>query len=299
MDVLANLKAFLASADTGSFSQAARRSAVVPSVVAKRIDQLEWRIQAKLFTRSTRKLTLTDVGERYLPIVRTLVQQLDDTLAGMNSASGDIEGHIKIKIPSTLGTLYLSDLLRQFLLEQPRISMEVVLADRSVNPSEEGFDMALGALPELYGGVKDFALCPIERQLCAAPAYLAARGTPRELSELVGHDCLVFATSGARWEFQSKQGIVGVDVRPKLKTNDGAALYRATTEGLGIAVLAHYLAQPALATGALVQVLPQLHIPDIWLKALVPANRIDVPRIHILLQWLTLRLTAIAPLTLK
>ena len=90
-----------------------------------------------------------------------------------------------------------------------------------------------------------------------------------------------------------------MDVRPKLKTNDGAALYRATTEGLGIAVLAHYLAQPALATGALVQVLPQLHIPDIWLKALVPANRIDVPRIRILLQWLTLRLTAIAPLTLK
>ena len=83
MDTLANLKAFLATADSGSFSAAARQSGVVPSVVAKRIDQLEWRIQAALFTRSTRKLTLTDVGERYLPTVRKLVAQMDDVLAGM------------------------------------------------------------------------------------------------------------------------------------------------------------------------------------------------------------------------
>ncbi len=299
MDTLANLKAFLASADTGSFSQAARSSGLVPSVVAKRIDQLEWRIQAKLFTRSTRKLSLTDVGERYLPVVRALVQQLDDTLAGMARTSGSIEGHIKIKIPTTLGTLYLSDLLRQFLVEQPRISMEVVLADRSVNPLEEGFDMALGALPELYGGVKDFALCPIGRHLCAAPAYVAARGAPSSLSELMEHDCLVFTTSGARWEFQSAQGVVGVDVRPKLKTNDGTALFRATADGLGIAVLADYLALPALGAGVLVPVLPQLRLPDIWLKALIPANRVDLPRIRSLLQWLKLRLTAIEPISIN
>lgn len=286
MDTLANLKAFLASADAGSFSEAARQSGVVPSVIAKRVDQLEWRIRAALFIRSTRRLTLTDVGERYLPTVRRLVAQMDDALAGMAMGSGDLEGPIRIKIPTTLGTLYLSPLLNQFLLEQPRISMDVVLADRSVNPVEEGFDLAIGALPESYGQVRDHALGPIRRRLCAAPAYLARRGTPQQAADLIEHDCLVFTTSGARWEFHSPQGQVGVDVRPRLKTNDGEALCNATVSGLGIAVLADYLAAEPVAQGRLVEVCPQLRLPDIWLKALVPVNRYDLPRIQMLLQWL-------------
>ena len=292
MDMLANLKAFVVTADTGSFSEAARQSDLVPSVVSKRIDQLEWRIRAPLFIRTTRKLTLTDVGERYLPTVRQLVGQMEDMLAGMAQASGDLEGHIRIKIPTTLGTLYLSEMLNQFLQEQPRISMDVVLADRSVNPVEEGFDLAIGALPELYGQVKDHPLSPIRRRLCASPVYLARRGTPQQAAELIDHDCLVFTTSGSHWEFQSTQGQVGVDVRPKLKTNDGVALCQATVSGLGITVLADYLAAPAIRSGALVEILPQLKLPDIWLKALVPNNRIDLPRVRMLLQWLEQRLKA-------
>ncbi len=292
MDTLSNLKAFVTTADTGSFSEAARQSGLVPSVVSKRIDQLEWRIRAPLFTRTTRKLTLTDVGERYLPTVRDLVRQIDDTLAGMARASGDLEGHIRIKIPTTLGTRYLSDMLNEFLREQPRISMDVVLADRSVNPLEEGFDLAIGARPELYGEVKDHPLCPIARRLCAAPAYLARRGTPQHPAELMDHDCLVFSTSGAHWDFNTPQGQVGMNVQPKLKTNDGAALCRATVSGLGISVLADYLALPAIQAGKLVEILPDLSPPDIWLKALVPSNRIELPRIRMLLQWLEQRLTA-------
>ena len=296
MDTLANLKAFVSTADTGSFSEAARQSGLVPSVIAKRIDQLEWRIHAALFTRSTRKLTLTDVGERYLPQVRELVRQIEETLAGMAQASGDLEGHIRIKIPSTLGSLYLSEMLNEFLREQPRISMDVVLADRSVNPIEEGFDIAVGALPELYGQVKDYPLCPLRRRLCAAPSYLLRRGAPQKAAELMEHDCLVFTTSGARWEFQSPQGLVGVDVRPKLKTNDGMAIRQATMAGLGIAVLPNYLGASALAEGHIVELLPELKVPDIWLKALVPNKRKDLPRIRMLLQWLEQRLqTASSP----
>jgi DNA-binding transcriptional LysR family regulator len=290
MDTLSNLKAFVAAAETGSFSAAARQAGLVPSVISKRIEQLEWRIRAPLFTRTTRKLTLTDVGERYLPVVRALVRQVDDALAGMAQASGELEGHIRIKIPTTLGVLNLSRLLNQFLVEQPMISMDIVLADRSVNPLEEGFDLAIGARPESYGQVQDHPLCPISRRLCAAPAYLQRRGTPQAPAELMDHDCLVFATSGTRWEFQGPQGLVGVDVRPKLKSNDGSALCQATLDGLGVSVLADYLVAPALARGELVELMPDHHLPDLWLKALVPANRIELPRIRSLLQWLTVQL---------
>ena len=290
MDTLSNLKAFVAAAETGSFSAAARQAGLVPSVISKRIEQLEWRIRAPLFTRTTRKLTLTDVGERYLPVVRAMVRQVDDALAGMARASGELEGHIRIKIPTTLGVLNLSRLLNQFLVEQPMISMDIVLADRSVNPLEEGFDLAIGARPESYGQVQDHPLCPISRRLCAAPAYLQRRGAPQAPAELMDHDCLVFATSGTRWEFQGPQGLVGVDVRPKLKSNDGSALCQATLDGLGVSVLADYLVAPAMARGELVELMPDHHLPDLWLKALVPANRIELPRIRSLLQWLPVQL---------
>src|SRR6218665_1565415 len=121
MDTLANMRAFVAVAETGSFSAAARQAGLATSVIAKRVDQLEWRIQAPLFTRSTRRLTLTDVGERYLTTLRTLVRQVDDTLGGMAQASGALEGHIRIKIPTTLGQLYLNALLNRFLQSQPRV----------------------------------------------------------------------------------------------------------------------------------------------------------------------------------
>lgn len=292
MDTLDNLKAFVASAETGSFSGAARQAGVVPSVISKRVEQLEWRIRAPLFTRSTRRLSLTDVGERYLPLVRKLVREMDETLAGMSKASGEPEGHIRVKIPTTLGVMQLSELLARFVQARPMISMEVVLADRSVNPLEEGFDLAIGARPESYGQVRDHPLCPIRRRLCAAPAYLARRGTPSHPNQLLEHDCLVFATSGPRWEFLGPQGLVGVDVSPKLKSNDGASLCQAALAGMGITVLADYLVAPALASGELVEVLPGHRLPDLWLKALVPGNRIELPRVRSLLQWLSDELAA-------
>lgn len=286
MDTLANLRAFVDVADTGSFTQAARRIGVAPSVLTKRVDQLEWRIQARLFTRSTRRVTLTEVGERYLPQVRELVRQTQETLDGMQRATGALEGTIRIKIPSTLGQLYLGALLNRFLVDQPRVKLEVVLADRSVNPVEEGFDLAIGARPESYGQVQDHPLCPIRRRLCASADYLARRGPPKTAADLLDHDCLVFATTGTRWELQGSQGIVGVDVAPRLKSYDGIALREAALSGLGIAMLGDYLVAPALRAGQLQEVMPHLRLPDIWLKALVPANRVEVPRIRALLDWL-------------
>jgi DNA-binding transcriptional LysR family regulator len=286
MDTLANMRAFVAVAETGSFSEAARQAGLAPSVIAKRVGQLEWRIRAPLFTRSTRRLTLTDVGERYLTTLRTLVRQVDDTLGGMAQASGALEGHIRIKIPTTLGQLYLNDLLNRFLQNQPRVSLEIVLADRSVNPIEEGFDIAIGARPESYGQVQDHPLVPIRRRLCAASGYLERHGVPQTPADLLAHDCLVLTTTGTRWELQGPQGLVGVDVRAKLKSNDGLALRAATRQGLGIALLADYLVAADLREGQLQEVLPDMQLPDLWLKALVPANRIDLPRIRALLLWL-------------
>jgi DNA-binding transcriptional LysR family regulator len=290
MDTLSNLKAFVATAEAGSFSGAARELGIVPSVVSKRIDQLEWRVKAPLFIRTTRKLTLTDVGDRYLRTVRAVVRQVDDALAGMARSSGALEGHIRVKVPTTLGVMYLSSILNEFLRSQPMISMDIVLADRSVNPIEEGFDIAIGARPEHYGRVQDRPLCLIKRRLCAAPVYLEKRGTPRHPGDLIDHDCLVFTTSGTRWEFQHDERLIGIDVRPRLYTNDGMALREAVLGGSGIAVLGDYLVADELRSGELVEVLGDFDIPGVWLKALAPSDRVELPRIRMLLDWLEQRL---------
>jgi DNA-binding transcriptional LysR family regulator len=114
-------------------------------------------------------------------------------------------------------------------------------------------------------------------------------------ADLVDHDCLVFTTSGARWEFQSDQGLIGIDVRPKLRTNNGAAICQAALAGSGIAVLSDYLASAHLQSGQLLEVLPGFAVPGLWLKALVPSNRIELPRVRMLLDWLEQNLKPLPP----
>lgn len=286
MDLYENFRAFVTAAESASFSAAARKLDVVPSVIAKRVQDLEQRIQAPLFLRTTRSMELTDVGERYLLEIKNLLRNTDDVLGGLSKNRGHLEGHIKIKIPGTLGQLYLSPLLHEFMQRHPHLHLEILQADRSVNPLEEGFDLALGALPESYGGVMDIPLCALDRHLCAAPAYLQAQGTPTQASDLYTLDTLVYATSGSRWQLTGPQGTVILDLKPKMNTTDGVGLLQATRKGMGIAVIAAYLSAPDLRSGRLVEVLPDYRIPQIWLKALVPERRLQLPRIKELIEFL-------------
>ena len=290
MDLYDNFKAFVTAAESTSFSAAARKLDVVPSVIAKRIQDLEKRIQAPLFMRTTRSMELTDVGERYLIDIRALLSSTEDLLGGLSKHRGHLEGHIRLKVPGTLGQLYLSPILQKFMAMHPQLHLEVLQVDRSVNPLEEGFDIALGALPESYGGVVDIPLCALDRNLCAAPSYLAAHGAPTQPSDLYDLDTLVYATSGSRWQLLGPQGPVMLDLKPKFKTTDGAGLLQATLNGLGIAVLADYLSAPELQQARLVQVLPQYRVPQIWLKALVPERRLQLPRIKELIEFLEMHL---------
>jgi DNA-binding transcriptional LysR family regulator len=286
MDTLQNLKAFLAVAGSGSFSAAARRLGVAPSVVTKRIDQLEWAAKVALFARSTRRVAPTEAGERFLPRVRAAVAELDEVLSEMARPRRDLEGHLRVKVPTTLAVLYLGAILGRFQAQHPRVSLDVVLADRPLNPVEEGFDLAVVAFPASFSSVVDEPLCPLRRMVCASPAYLAARGVPRHPRELAGHDTLSFLPTGPVWTFRSDRGPIGVEVAPKLSANDNQVLLAAAREGNGVALLPSYVALPALRAGELEEVLEAFPVPEMWVKALVPENRVQIPRVRALLAFL-------------
>ena len=265
------------------------------SVVAKRIDQLEAAAGTRLFERSTRAVSLNEAGRNWIGRVRSLVADADDTMAKAARAGQDLEGPVRVKVPTTLTVLYLADALARFQQQHPRVVLDVVLTDRPVNPADEGFDIAVAVFGATFGGVVDLPLCAVRRVLCASPAYLARRGTPGHPRDLAGHDTLSFGPTGHVWPFGSPQGPVLMEVSPQLASNDGQVLLAGARAGNGVALLSEYVALPSLRRGELVTVLDDFPLPEIWLKALVPSARMQVSRVQALTGFLRCHFAPVPP----
>jgi DNA-binding transcriptional LysR family regulator len=220
---------------------------------------------------------------------------MSKTLNGASSTADRIEGHLRIKCPTTLTILNFGEILSEFQAVNPGISIEIALIDRSVNPVEEGFDLAIGAMPASYANVIDEPLSPYPRVLCAAPSYIARRGEPKHPIDLIDHDCLTFQTTGSTWSFESPRGLINVDVRSRFSANDSQVLHGAACRGLGIATVARYVARPSIESGALVTLLPDYPVPELWLKALVPLNRMKKAGVQSLLRWIKDRMQPLPP----
>lgn len=283
MTQLIDIKAFLATARTGSFSAAARDIGLAPSVITKRVSRLEHEIGATLFVRSTRRLTLTPEGERLRPRLQLLVGELEDTLKGAHPVKRGVVGRLRVKAPTTVGALHVGPSIARFKAQNPNVTIELVLVDRSVNPLEEGFDIALGALPASYANVLNFPLCEYARVLVASPSYLANSPGPREPTEIVEHECLAFLPIGLSWSFESEKGSIVVDVHASFSVNESGVLLAGALEGAGLTVIPRFLARDALADGRLVELLPNYPLTKLWFKALVPRTRAQKPEVKALL----------------
>jgi DNA-binding transcriptional LysR family regulator len=279
----------------GSFSAAARELDVAPSVITKRITRLEERVHTRLIVRSTRGLTLTPAGERLLPRFLRVVAELDELLIDTTSSAGEIEGHVRIKGPTTITSLYLGALFGEFQVINPRVTLEVVLMDRSVNPLEENYDLVVGARAASYPNVIDIPLCTYPQTLCCAPAYLRTKPEPRHPGDLIDHDCLTTVLFGTTWPFETPRGAVSVEVRSRFHANDGRVIQEGVRRGLGVAILPRYLADEDLKSGRLVPLLEAFPLATYWLKALVPRIKMDRPAVRELVAFLKARTQSAPP----
>lgn len=279
MDMLLKLKAFAATADAGNFSEAARNSYVSPSVIMKRIDELEWDFKTTLFVRSTRGVTLTNSGQSYLLHARQLIRSYNDMVSGAILSPGSIEGPIRIKAPAVFIRQGLGELFTSFRVENPQVQLEVIASDRGGNPVTDGFDIAVGMDQMSYPDVVEQVIRPFPRLLCAAPSYLARCEVPEHPRDLVQHPCLTFSIAGPIWAFNSSEGRVEVDVRPVLVTNDSGYLCSAACDGQGIVQLALATVADALEAGQLVPVLESFPLAPRWLKIMAPAARLELIRV--------------------
>lgn len=286
MDVLGNLKTFLAVASYGGFSAAARKLHVVPSVVAKRIGQLEKTMGSRLFERSTRSVVLTEAGEQLQARAAVLMADFDELVSTVQRDDSKLEGHIRVMAPTTLTMVYLGQVINAFLEKHERITLELALVDASMNPQERGFDMAISGRTASYEGVLDVPLCPVRPMLFAAPAYVVTHGEPAHPRELADHRCLVFAPTGVNWQFQSSRGAISVEVRPRLLADDNRTLLDAAQRGMGIVVLPLYVARDALVAGTLQPLLAKFPLQETWFRAYVPRRSHKLARVQALVDWL-------------
>jgi DNA-binding transcriptional LysR family regulator len=296
VDGIENLRTFVAVADTGSLVAAARHLRIAASVVTKRVDQLEARTHARLLARSTKRVVLTEFGTCYLPQARRLVHDYDEVLAEMSHSPREIEGHLRIRAPTPMAIAFMAGTFARFQRAYRGVSLDIVLTEGlSPNPADEGFDIVITGSTNSFAGVIDEPICPLNKWVCASPAYLERRGTPRHPRDLAKHDCLVFATVGSTWNFESATGPISVNLRPKLSANDQFVLTVAALRGNGIALLPSYAVASALRDGTLVRVLDRFTIPTVWIKAWIPEERAGLPKVRSLLAWLKAEYAPVPP----
>jgi DNA-binding transcriptional LysR family regulator len=288
MDNLLNIRTFLAAARLGSFAAAARSLSVSPSVVSKRISQLEHEFRLTLFHRSTRDLRLTEDGSRLLPRCAKLVSGYDEM---RNVAPREqISGPLRVDAPGSVTAMILGPIFCEFLAEHPAIDLDLRLTDRLDNPLARSCDLTIGTRPSTYEEVRDYPLMPYPCAAYASSGYVERDGNPAHPRDLAAHHCLVSLLHGKTWHFYGDEGDFAITVKPRLAVNDTIVLREAVRQGLGIAVLPTFLVEDGLAAGTIMPVLGSYRPPPMWIKAQVSTQKAARPSVNALLDFLQDRL---------
>ncbi|PKO94202.1 MAG: LysR family transcriptional regulator [Betaproteobacteria bacterium HGW-Betaproteobacteria-10] len=241
-----------------NFSEAARRLSISKSRVSKAITRLEAALGVRLLHRSTRSLSLTDVGKAYFEHCDRILEELSLADGTISQLQQEPRGKLKISAPVAFSTMHVATALPDFMMRYPDLTVDLTISDRMVDLADEGYDIALRITPEPGRNLVAHRLAPIRRKICASPAYLARQGAPHTPDDLVQHNCLdyTFMNTQGLWHLKSEQGDVAIPVSGSLRINDDEALSQAVIGGLGLALLPTFIVGKDLQAGRLVEVLP-------------------------------------------
>src|SRR5471032_2204327 len=273
MDRIAAMKVFIRVAEAGSFVRAAEQLGLSTTATSRQVAELEEHLGARLLNRTTRSLSLTDAGRAYFERCEAILSDVEDAEALVGLQALNPSGVLRISAPIAFGAERLGALLAGFRARYPQLVVDITLADRMVDLVEEGIDLALRIATELDFSLVARRLTTVRIVLCAAPAYLVHRGTPRIPKDLVQHACLLY-TNTARsneWIFDGPTGRETVAVNGGWRANSGDLLRVAALEGEGIVCQPSFLVGEDLHQGRLVPLLPDYHLPDFTMYAVYPS----------------------------
>jgi DNA-binding transcriptional LysR family regulator len=273
---LAQLRAFAEAVRLGSLAAAGRSLGLSRSQVGKLVAALERSLGVQLLVRTSRALTLTDAGRDYHETALEVLARLAEADAVIASRQHEPQGSLRINAPMSFGVHRLARMLPAFMERYPRISIDLHLDDRIIDPVEGGYDVTVRIAALADSQFIARRLCDVPRTLCAAPAYVSRHGSPAVPQDLRRHACLHYGylASGSDWRLES-HGVraESVPVRGPLCSNNAEALLEAARGGAGVALLPRFLAVQAIDAGELVELLPGWHAPPIGAYALFVKQR--------------------------
>jgi len=290
MDQIQSMRVFARVVETGSFTRAAESLDMPKGSATKLLQQLETRLKVKLLNRTTRRVTVTPDGAAYYERASRLLNDLDEMEAAMTLAQGKPGGRLRVDVGSSIASQIIIPALPDFYQRYPDIQLDLGVGDRPVDLISDNVDCVIrgGELTEQSLVARRIANMPLAG--VASPAYLAAHGTPKHPLELEdGHTVINFFSprTGRMFPnvFERDGERIEVTGRHKLSVNEGNAYLAAALAGLGIAQLARFQALPHLASGALVEILPEWRHPEIPMHVVYPPNRHLSARVRAFVEW--------------
>ena len=289
-----SLRLFVLASETLNISAAGRRLGMAPAVASTRIAKLERLLGAELLHRSTRKVSLSVEGRDFLPYAREIIAQEQAAFAALGQGTTNVSGTLRFAAPSTFAQLYIAPILPDFMDAYPDLSLDLHLSDSRFDLIEGSYDLALRNSVLEDSSFTARKLADDARILCASPDYLAAFGTPQTADDLAHHRVLAFQSKDAR-QLKTPTGHLAY-FDPRLAVhcmvlNDGMTQRQATLNGAGISINSQWLVHEDVASGRLVQVLPDHEVSDkpaLWL--IYPKSNVVSAKVRVFIDFLISRI---------
>ncbi|MGB0682059.1 MAG: LysR family transcriptional regulator [Magnetovibrionaceae bacterium] len=285
MDSLSELAVFTRVVEAGSFSQAARRLGISKSAASKQVSRLEDRLGARLLNRTTRSLSLTDVGADFFQRALRILAEVEDAEQAVSTLQSAPRGTLKINAPMSFGVGQLGPILPDFMATCPELRVDMDFSDRLVDLIEEGFDMAIRIAELPDSTLIARKLAPFRHAVVASPEYWDQHGRPEAPEDLRDHNCLMYTLlrTGSDWTF--KDGL-RVRVDGGLRANNGDVLKDAAVAGQGVYLAPTFIIGEDLKAGRLEAVLCEFEDRSRAVYAVWPQNRHLAPKVRVFVDFL-------------
>ncbi|OCP00617.1 MULTISPECIES: LysR family transcriptional regulator [unclassified Ensifer] len=289
MDLLAVMRSFRRVVELQSFNKAAEELGQSNASISKQIRQLEQRLGTVLILRTTRRMSLSENGRGYFAECCRLLDELDHLERTTSGEAGEVNGRLRLNAPLSFGLTVLAPMLARFMTLHPQLKVDMTLDDHVLDVVSEGFDVSIRVRAALTdSSLIARRLGDIEQIICAAPGYLASHGTPTAVSDLKNHDCLTYrlADQPGSWVLEGPNGAASVDLPARFVADNSLMLSEMIQSGIGIGVLPSFIADPLLASGRLLRVLPGHQLAQRGIYVVYPTNRLLLPKVKVFTEFL-------------
>jgi len=294
LDRFNELKVFTSVAETGGFAKAAARLRSSAPAVTRTVAALEQRLGVQLFNRTTRRVSMTEAGRRFLEHARRILNDLDVAESELVGESSMPSGHLTITSPVTMGRMVLPSIVTDFLHAHPLVTTKVLLVDRITNLIEEGIDVGLrvGQLPD--SSIIARQIGEVRRIFVASPGYLSEHGAPKDPADLKVHSMIAFTglMPNREWVFGDGKAARRIALKPRFEINDAAAAIAAAQSGGGITIALSYMVARHIRERRLVQVLEAFAPPAVPVQLVYPESRLVAPKVRAFVDYAAPKLRA-------